>query len=73
MIRKLHYEEYLESRTWKIKREIFFNKLGRKCFYCHSTENLQVHHKDYRNVGYETVNNVRIVCDKCHREIHGKG
>lgn len=70
-IKDLSYQEYLDSSIWQIKRKIFLKELGNRCFYCGKSDNLNVHHKDYNNIGFETKNNVRIVCNKCHREIHG--
>lgn len=66
------YEEYLQSEAWKVKRKNLIKTLGDKCFYCGSKKNINVHHKNYNNVGFETTNNVIIVCSKCHKEIHGK-
>lgn len=65
-----YIKEYLNTEHWiHFKKEvhIFYNH---KCVICGSEENLNVHHKTYKNKGRETFNDVILVCQNCHRMIH---
>jgi len=46
-------------------RKLAFRYLPNECYYCKTTENLQVHHID-RNRNNNTLENLRIVCARCH-------
>lgn len=41
---------------------------AQRCFHCHKTENLQVHHMD-RNRNNNHFSNLRFVCPHCHLTI----
>lgn len=47
-----------------------------KCYICGSKENLTIHHIQPKNLYPEekyNVNNVILLCDKCHKRIHEGG
>ncbi len=65
------YKKYLKSEKWFLKREALFVDRGKKCERCGSKENIQVHHIHYRNIYFENLEDLMVVCKSCHRKIHG--
>lgn len=70
--RKADYHEYLRSEQWQAVRLKAFEHYGRKCLTCGKTENLHVHHNSYKNFKNESLKDVRVLCEKCHDEVHAK-
>ena len=66
------YGEYLKSDLWRKKRENILDILGRKCNRCKTKYSLIIHHITYDSVGNEKMEDVEVLCYKCHREEHGK-
>jgi len=64
------YQEYLESDLWKEKRKWILECFKNKCQRCGGKGFLQVHHKNYKSVGNENMDDVTTLCIKCHREEH---
>ena len=56
-------------RIYRLKA---FERLPPYCAVCDSLKNLQVHHKD-ENRRNDSIYNLLIVCEKCHRKIHNMG
>lgn len=55
-----------------MKREEAFNIHGKFCRKCSSVKNLEINHKNYRNIYDENVKeDLEVLCKKCHREYHG--
>lgn len=75
------YGSLLFRREWKEKREKILQRDGYKCRICGSTDNLQVHHKQYH---FNKVTNRKCLpweyddkylvtlCDSCHSRGHAK-
>lgn len=64
---KAQYHEYLKSDHW---RQLKKRKSRKRCGICKSTENLQVHHLNYRNI-YDVKNSDLLkLCDDCHSTAH---
>ena len=40
------------------------------CEDCGAYERLQVHHKDYRGLGYEERSDLEVLCAQCHSRRH---
>lgn len=40
------------------------------CFRCGSRERLNVHHKNYKNLGNETDKDLVVLCENCHKKLH---
>ncbi|MFA5014813.1 MAG: HNH endonuclease signature motif containing protein [Actinomycetota bacterium] len=67
------YEEYLKSDIWKTNRDRFLNTIENKCcVVCLSTIKINVHHRTYKNLGDEKINDLVILCQSCHRKFHAK-
>jgi hypothetical protein len=74
------YEEYLQSPQWDVVKEAYLlsycERCGVKkerCPWCgwYTNPILQLHHKDYSDVGNEDGTMVITLCKKCHSEEHG--
>lgn len=81
----MSYRNYLnENPHWKqLKEEALIesrkdsptnNMFGRcmKCGYEPWKPCLQLHHLNYDHVGHETLEDVILLCPKCHTAAHGK-
>lgn len=63
------YNEYLNSWIWKDKRDFFINHVG-YCQICGCKKCLLVHHINYDSVGNESILDIQVICQNCHRRIH---
>lgn len=64
------YKEYLQSETWKRKREYKLQEAGHKCQLCNDTDRLEVHHRTYDTIFNEPPNDLIVLCNKCHSYFH---
>lgn len=64
------YYEYLHSPEWKAKRKQKLKEVGHKCEECGSAKNLKVHHITYENLGNEDMDDLLVVCKRCHNKLH---
>lgn len=67
------YQNYLDSDMWKDKKDMIFLVKGKRCENCGSKKNLVIHHLHYETVGNESSKDVKILCIKCHNEVHNGG
>ena len=73
--RKREYQKYLRSDDWKDKRSDK-NSKRRRCAICASTEEIHVHHLNYRNLHDVQQSDLRKLCRRCHflgHELERKG
>lgn len=66
----LDYYRWINSNAYRGKRNEKLKAVGYKCELCGSAKNLQVHHITYENLGYEPLDDLLVVCRKCHEELH---
>jgi len=66
------YKNYLNSEHWKdVKYRFNKSKLNKKCCYaCKNKENLNLHHKTYKRLGHEKLNDLIYLCQSCHNIVH---
>lgn len=64
------YQEYLKSETWQLKRLAKFKQVGKRCQFCNSPYRLNVHHRTYERIGKEDLNDLTVLCGKCHSVFH---
>ena len=68
---RVQYREYIPSKKWKRKRKKAFEHYGRVCAICGATDvMLYVHHRTYRNLGHEPMEDLQILCLHCHEDQH---
>jgi formamidopyrimidine-DNA glycosylase len=64
------YLGYLASPKWAAKRTEVFKRDGYACRLCSSQDGISVHHKTYRHLGNEPLEELITLCNACHDEIH---
>lgn len=68
------YQEYLSTPEWKEKSSSAFERAKHHCQrpspYCSGS--LQVHHLSYDHIPYERPQDLIVLCDYHHREMHRK-
>ena len=70
------YKDYLQSDTWKEFRAKIYKRRKNECRICKSTENLNLHHRYYRDragrdvLKYPRGQDVIILCQTCHYSWH---
>jgi len=61
----------LNTKHWKeVKSRTNKSKFKKECYCCNEKEKLQLHHKTYKRVGNEKLNDLIWLCQKCHSESH---
>lgn len=67
---KEKYAEYLKSAHWNITRawKLFYQP---SCELCGSRHLLEVHHKTYKNIHHEEMEDLQVLCHSCHESEHG--
>lgn len=64
------YELYLKSDEWKQRRQEYFSKNGSRCSICGSQHTIQLHHLNYKRLGYERDSDLICLCSECHKLLH---
>jgi hypothetical protein len=64
------YQAYLQSEHWQSLREQKLEEAEHKCQVCNSREHLNVHHRTYRDLGNEKLNDLTVLCKRCHEAFH---
>lgn len=79
---KQNYRKYLYSPAWQqLKRKVFDranktaerpNRFGtcEECGYQPYKPCLQVHHLTYERVGHERLEDLKLLCPRCHKKMH---
>lgn len=71
-LKRLSYTTYLESEHWKHFKQAAIKAAQYKCQLCSKDKTfLFVHHKTYENRGRETFNDIIVLCQSCHKLVHG--
>lgn len=66
------YREYLKTDHWLELREEALKRAGNRCQVCAYKKNLHVHHNTYKNIGHEDLEDLVVLCWKCHKTFHRK-
>lgn len=65
----MNYQDYLLSDDWKQKRAQK-RRRNNRCAVCAATENLDVHHLNYRGLYDVQQSDLRVLCRRCHYIAH---
>ena len=65
----MDYKRYIASNAWRARRLRFIATTKGRCP-CGARDNLHVHHATYERMGSERDEDLRLVCERCHSEIH---
>lgn len=69
--RRAQYNAYLASPAWHDRRREALAHYGQACTRCGSTgPALDIHHRHYRTFGFESVQDLDVLCRPCHDEEH---
>lgn len=60
---------YLSRAHWRMVRVKKLIAVGEKCEVCGTTKALQVHHASYENLFHESLDDLQVLCNKCHARI----
>lgn len=69
---KSGHTAYLKSEKWKGLRRRAIDRADFKCERCGSAVNLEVHHLTYKRFGHEELDDLVVLCNSCHNQIHQK-
>jgi hypothetical protein len=58
---------------WHWIRKLALKRDGWRCRTCNGKRQLEVHHRTYRNWGWERLADVTTLCSACHGIFHEKG
>lgn len=64
------YLAYLNSSSWKTRRNQALRLAEWRCQRCYSKRDLQVHHTTYERLGAEWDQDLEVVCITCHEAHH---
>jgi len=65
------YSEYLKSSSWKELRKLAYQRSNNSCDFCGNTA-AAVHHVKYpKKYSDDCLDNLIVVCKKCHELTHG--
>ena len=64
------YLAYLNSSSWRARRNRALQLSEYRCNRCTSKRDLQVHHKTYERLGGEWDEDLEVVCANCHEGEH---
>lgn len=68
------YKEYIKSEAWQRKRKQALKYYGNKCVMCGAKKkafnHLEVHHRHYRTFTQERMQDLTVLCNKCHTKLH---
>ncbi len=68
---KKNYASYLNSGSWKKKRKIALKRAGYRCQLCSQAQTrLEVHHNSYDRLGREELEDLCVLCTRCHKKHH---
>lgn len=67
------YQAYMLSAQWEQKRLKIFSQRGRSCEDCGETRGeIHVHHLNYKRLGAELPEDLRVLCRTCHKKRHSR-
>lgn len=69
-MKNTEYEKYLNSDHWQKTRKAKLVSRNYRCEKCGGSCKLQVHHRNYDNLGAERPEDLQVLCDGCHRWEH---
>lgn len=64
------YDRYLLTGHWRRARAHAIKLSDGRCTICQNDRNLHVHHLDYRSLWNERYNDVVVLCEVCHDNLH---
>ena len=73
-LRRMPYQEYLQSPEWNRRRTEQLRRAGFRCQVCNEANvQLHVHHRTYERRGNEAFRDLIVLCSSCHSLFHSQG
>lgn len=77
VLRAMPYREYLGTLHWAERRRWALERARHRCAVCNARGfdpdvTLQVHHRTYKRLGCERVDDLTVLCDDCHAAHHDR-
>jgi len=71
-LRGMPYADYLQTPEWRRRRDRALARALWSCEWpeCRSKQRLEVHHKTYEHLGDELDQELGVLCEAHHRELH---
>ena len=71
-LQRWDYAGYIQGPAWKATRQAFFaSKLhDGVCVVCLAVDSIHVHHRTYRRLGCEKLQDLELLCEACHAAAH---
>lgn len=69
-----NYKDYIVSKHWVKRKNLFYKKFGRFCVVCKSVRHITLHHLKYnsKEFGHESDEDLVALCWTCHENFHKK-
>ena len=62
----MNYKAYLRTPAWRSLSDQAKARDHYRCVLCGSPDELEVHHKTYKRVGREDLDDLVTLCHRCH-------
>jgi hypothetical protein len=72
-LRALPYGDYLKTDHWQEMRAEALKRAGNRCQVCNFPDKLHVHHRTYARRGHELLDDLTVLCERCHKLFHDNG
>lgn len=71
-LRSMPYQHFLATSFWGSVRVTALERAKHRCQLCNSSSQLQVHHRTYKNRGWEDQHpeDLTVLCSDCHKKHH---
>lgn len=66
----IKYREYLISKKWEGYKKAIHYIYNDECYICWSNDRLHVHHKNYDRLYHEDLDDLILLCWRCHYLVH---
>jgi hypothetical protein len=71
--KRFTYDQYINSNLWKRRKDLFYQKYGKRCAICRSAQFVHLHHMKYLKFdGKEKDEHLVALCNTHHDEYHAK-
>ena len=68
---EMRYDLYLQTAEWQTLRRIKMEAASHRCQICNSDAGpLEVHHRTYERRGRERLDDLTVLCRRCHQSHH---
>jgi len=68
---EMRYDLYLQTAEWKTLRRLKMESASHRCQVCNTDAGpLEVHHRTYERRGRERLDDLTVLCRRCHQSHH---